>query len=285
LQAARKLTGAHILQIPYDSGRRNFRMGNGPARIARALAGLNAISSEAITVEEQPFELRTTMCLVHAASAKVREVQAENRLPILLAGGCINSLASLAGLGPDVALLWFDAHADFNNPESTPSGFIDGMALATITGRCWRTLRASIPGFRSIPEKNVVLIGARDLDPEERTLVEESEITWLRSESIRNNVVKAVLGNVLGQLPNAAYLHIDMDVLDREEGQINEYSSSGGLRLSELLEIVRFVGHNRAIVGAAITAYDPSVDRDSKGLNAVVATVKELLAAACIDNS
>ena len=208
---------------------------------------------------------------------------AENRFPILLAGGCINSWASLGALGPDVALLWFDAHADFNTPETTQSGFIDGMALAAITGRCWRTLTASIPGFHSVAEKNVVLIGARDLDPEERTLVEESEMTWLRSESIRDKGVKAAVESLPAELPTATYLHIDMDVLDREEARVNEYSSDGGLRVSELLEIIRSVGHNRAIVGAAITAYDPSVDHDSKGLNAAVATVKALLAATCIN--
>jgi arginase family enzyme len=60
---------------------------------------------------------------------------------------------------------------------------------------------------------------------------------------------------------------------------------SGRLPVSELLETIRFVGHNRAIVGAAITAYDPSVDQDSKPALAAVAVVKELLAATCIDLS
>ena len=66
---------------------------------------------------------------------------------------------------------------------------------------------------------------------------------------------------------------------------MNEYSSSGGLAVSELLQIIQLVSQNHAIVGASITAYDPAVDHDSKALHAAVAAVKELLSAACIDVS
>jgi arginase family enzyme len=77
-------------------------------------------------------------------------------------------------------------------------------------------------------------------------------------------------------------LHIDLDVLDREAARVNEYSSTGGLTVTEVLEAIRFIRHHRAIVGAAITAYDPSVDQHSKALDAAVAVVKELTAT-CID--
>ena len=261
-------------------------MGNGPAHLKRALADLAGVSSEAITVEERPFELGTTFRILRAVSDRVRESIADNRLPILLAGGCLSSLGALAAIGSDTtAMIWFDAHADFNTPETTPSGFIDGMALAAITGRCWRILAASVPGFRPMHEKNVMLIGARDLDTEERTFLERSEITYLSPESIRQKGVEGCLSEVLARLPGRVYLHLDLDVLDRTEARVNEYSSTGGLTVSELLHIIRFVGHNRTIVGAAITAYDPSVDCDSKALHAGVAVIKALLAAACIDVS
>ncbi len=282
MEAARHFSGAYILQIPYDSGQRDFRMGNGPARIAQELVGLRGLTSETISIEKRPFELGTTLSVVRAASEKVRSATASNRFPILLAGGCINTTASMAALGTDVTLFWFDAHGDFNTPETTRSGFIDGMALATITGRCWCTLTGSIPGFRAIPERKVLLIGARDVDPDERMALEQSDVTWLRTKSIREGGVESALGLVLAELPNAAYLHIDLDVLDRDAARVNEYSSTGGFTVSELLEIIRFIRHHCAIVGASITAYDPSVDRDSKALHAAVAAVQELTAG-CID--
>jgi arginase len=239
-----------------------------------------AVSSETIAVDERPFELGTTVQILRTVSDKTRTAITDNRLPILFAGGCINTLGSLSAIGPDVAVIWFDAHADFNTPETTPSGFIDGMALAAITGRCWRTLADSVPGFRPIPEKNVVLIGARDLDMQERMSLVKSEITWVGAESIRKNGVENALVGVLPRLPGRIYFHIDLDVLDREEARVNEYSSSGGLAVAELLQIIQFVSDSRAIVGASITA---AVDHDSKALHAAVDVMKELLSAACID--
>ena len=261
-------------------------MGNGPAHIANELGNSKAVTTETITVDERPFELGTTFQILRSVVDKVKHSVSADRLPILLAGGCLNSLGCLSAIDPDsTALIWFDAHADFNTPETTPSGFIDGMALATIAGRCWRNLTATVPGFRPLPEKNVLLIGARDLDFQERTALVQSEITWLTAESLRRDGLEEALGKELPRLPERVYFHIDLDVLDRAEACVNEYSSSGGLTVSELLDIIRFVGLNRGIVGASITAYDPSVDHDSRAVRAAVAAIKQLLSAACIDVS
>ena len=281
MQPARNFSGAHLIQVPYDSGRRNFRMGNGPAHLAKQLVDSGA-STDTITVEERPFELGTTFSILRAVSDKVKQCISEERLPILLAGGCINTLGSLSAIGPEsTALVWFDAHADFNTPETTPSGYSDGMALAAITGRCWSNLTGSVPGFRPLAEKNVLLVGARDLDPDERASLGQSEVTWLSTDAIRKN--GADLPDILRGLPERVYVHLDLDVLDRSEACVNEYSSGGGLTVTEILEVIRLVGQNRAIVGAAITAYDPSGDRDLRASHAGVAAVRELLSAACID--
>jgi arginase len=286
LHAVHNFSGAHVLQIPYASGRRNSGTGNGPARLAEQLVNFKSVSPETITVEERSFELATTIPILRAISEKVEGAMVGNRFPILLAGGCSSTVGALSRIGAEsTGLIWFDAHGDFNTPESTPSGFVDGMALAMATGRCWRTLVHSIPGFRPFPEKNVVLIGAHDLDPEERTSLERSEITWLRLESIRKNGVENALGGLLSRLPERVYLHVDLDVIDCEEARVNQYSAPGGMKVSELLHTIRFIGDNRAIAGASVTAYDPSVDHDSKGLHAGVAVIKQVLAGACIDIS
>lgn len=258
-------------------------MGNGPAHIAQQLTNLKGVSRDTISVEERPFELGTTFTVLRAVTEKVKAAIESHRFPIVLAGGCLNSLGALSALGTEsTALIWFDAHGDFNTPETTPSGFIDGMAIAAITGRCWCTLTASVPGFVPLPEKNVVLIGARDLDDEERTALENSKIRRLSSQSLRQHGIEKTLRGIFTDLPERTYVHLDLDVLDRSEARANEYSCAGGLSAAELIEIIRFIGHNRAIVGASITAYDPSVDQDLKALDAAVAAVKAVLAGACI---
>ena len=62
-----------------------------------------------------------------------------------------------------------DAHADFDVPDDNLSGFLDVMALSTLTGACWQALAATIPGFKPVPERNVLLAGARDLNDYQRS--------------------------------------------------------------------------------------------------------------------
>jgi arginase len=288
LSTGTNLLRTHIIQVPYDSGRRNVRMGNGPGHlIEQGFSSLEEISFEKVEVEELPFELGTTFRVLRSLSEKVNTATQNNCLPLVLAGGCISSVGTLSGLSAEpVAVVWLDAHADFNTPETSVSGFIDGMALATATGRCWRNLTSSISGFRPVSEKNVILIGARDLDQEERGLLERSEISWIDTATIRDRGVQNALGAALRKIePERVYLHIDLDVLDRSEACANEFSSAGGLTVAELLRTVRVVADSRSIVAAAITAYDPSYDGDGKALRAAKELVKELQAVGCIDVS
>ena len=276
----------HIVQVPYDSGRKNVRMRKGPGYlVTHGIISLEAVSVDRVEVEELTFELGTTFRVLRSLSEKVNTATQNNCLPLVLAGGCISCLGTLSGLsaGP-IAVIWLDAHADFNTPETSVSGFIDGMALAAATGRCWRNLTSSIDGFRPVSEKNVILIGARDLDPDERGLLERSEISWIDMPMIRDRGVGEALRTALRNVePERVYLHIDLDVLDRGEASVNEFSSTGGLTVAELLQTVRVISEAKSIVAAAITAYDPSYDRDGKALRAAGELVKELHAVGCID--
>ena len=81
-------------------------------------------------------EVGASMEVVAALRDAVREIVAAGDFPLVLGGVCSSSLGVLAGLGspPDLGVVWFDAHGDFNTPETTPTGFFDGMPLAMLTG-------------------------------------------------------------------------------------------------------------------------------------------------------
>ena len=270
-----------IIQVPYDSGQKEVRMGNGPAHLARhGLDSIPEVHADRVEVETLLFEHGTTFRLLRLLSEKVASAIESDRFPLVLAGGCISCIGTLAGLRAEsCAIVWLDAHGDFNTPETTGSGFFDGMALATAVGRCWRTLTSSVPGFRPVSEKDVVLIAARDFDPEERKLLERSAVTWIGTATIRKLGARDALWGVLERLePKQVYLHIDLDVLDSNEARANQFSSPGGLTLAELLQTVRVVAAARPVAAAAITAYDPSYDTSGKALQAGTAIMKELTA-------
>ena len=250
-------------------------MGDGPAHIVNH--GLKKRGQEGIYIEEAlienrfPLEVCTTVQVARALADRVREAVNQSRLPLVLAGGCMSSIGTLAGLQAPVGVLWLDAHGDFNTPETTVTGFFDGMALATVTGRCWRNLAATVPGFQSVPDSQVILLGARDFDPAERQLLDMSAVTLIGTPKIRLAGVPRALEPALERihgLTQRIYLHIDLDVLDITEAHVNQFSCSGGLTLAELLDVIRLVSSHSSVAAAAITAYDPACDEGDRALNA-----------------
>jgi arginase len=133
--------------------------------------------------------------------------------PLLLSGDCPAGLAVSAGLQrrhPEIAVVWLDAHGDFNTPDITISGYLGGMPVAMLTGRA-PELFADPLGLRPVPERNIVLADARDLDPAERDALAASLVRRIPA------TVDAFLAAVseLRDLP--VYLHVDVDIMDSTE--------------------------------------------------------------------
>ena len=75
------------------------------------------------------------------------------RLPLVLGGNCNTAVGGVSGIGgPRLGVLWFDAHGDFCTPDTTVSGFLDGMGFAMTMGRGWRRVLSTVPGYAPIPE-------------------------------------------------------------------------------------------------------------------------------------
>ncbi|WP_157357567.1 arginase family protein [Amycolatopsis nigrescens] len=148
-----------------------------------------------------------------------------------------------------------------NNPPSE-SGFFDGMALAMLTGDCWRPLAGTVPGFRPVPQNQVVLAGARDFDEAERARVENSALLVLPPERVHGEG----MAGALAELPSAVrriYLHIDLDVHDRASvGAANDYAADGGPGAEAVRSAVGAVSAAYPIAAVTLSAYDPATDRD-----------------------
>jgi arginase len=261
-------------------------MGAGPERLLHAgLAEEIRAMGHQVHIEQiepgddgPPAEIRTAFELNRVLAGRVRSVVENGGFPVVLAGNCNTALGTLAGLGnQECGVLWFDSHGDFNTPETTTGGFLDGMALATVTGHCWRQLAAaSVPGFQPVPERNVVLLGTRDLDPLERELLADSEITTLSPAQVRTD-----LPHVLGELTSRTrdvYVHIDLDVLDPTEGRANALAAPDGLSVEEVRAALQRISGLFQVRAVALTAYDPSFDTDGRVCRAAFLLLRSLLA-------
>ena len=155
-----------IIQIPYDSGHKSIRTERGPERLLQH--GVDQILRDcghqvgSYRIESKTSfttEIGTAFELNRLLAEQISSTISSKMFPIVLAGNCNSCLGTIAGIGQNrLGIVWFDAHGDFNTPETTISGFLDGMGLAMATGHCWRSLLRTIPGFSPIPEANVLHI-------------------------------------------------------------------------------------------------------------------------------
>lgn len=279
-----------LLEVPYESGRMLFRMGLGPRHllehgVARILAEHgHEVDTRTIALDsDADGEIASAFALDRLIAHSVADARAHAQFPLLLAGNCGRTLGVLSGLGAgDAGIVWFDAHADLNTPDTTTSGFLDGTSLATLTGRCWRSLSASVPGFTPLPDAHVVLVGARAIDEPEAELLRDSEITPVTAHAIRRSNIVDALAPALGELHARArrvYLHVDLDVLDSAEAMVNQFATSDGLTLKQLLAAIRRIGEQFDVIGATLSAFDPTCDANGAAGEAGLKVVEALAGA------
>jgi arginase len=260
-----------LLSVPYDSGVRGARVGAGPEALLKS--GLaDRIASRGHEVSQTTIELPPDSFLPEVKAAfeldrrlakAVSAAIARDAFPVVLSGNCISSLATVSGLGvSEPGVIWFDAHGDFNTPETTKSGFLDGMALAILTGRCWQLLAKTISGFAPVGDDRAMLIGARHFDDDESALLSKTKVVQVSSDSVRKEFRDTL--SDFGQRVRDVYLHVDLDVLDTSEGNANSFAVAGGLSLRELLGAIHAIGDVTRIRAVALTAYDPACDREGK---------------------
>jgi arginase len=266
----------NIEKIVCFQGRAGERaVGNIPGALAVAQA-MSVEWNRPVSIIGAPSNPRNDSCADALSQARraldelYRSVTAQRRaglLPVcvLPTDGAAPAVLSAAINGSrDVSLVWFDAHADFNTPETTQSGFLGGMALAASCGLWNYGLPAATRA------ENVVLVGARAID--------EAENDSLRRSAIRR---LAALGDVASQLANLplhpkAYIHLDLDCL--EPGIVPlQYAEPGGMTPEAVRACVSGIVSRCEVVGLSISEFyrQPHSDADRGALH----TVLEILAA------
>jgi arginase len=276
-----------IITVPYDSGHQDRRMGAGPQHLLdNGLGASLRPDGRGVTVttvrhqREPPAEVATAFELQDLVSRQVRAAVDEEQLPLVLSGNCnMAALGSLAGAGPeDLGIVWFDAHGEFNTPETTTTGFIDGMGLAIAIGHCWKEMVKGVPGFSPIPEENVVMAWVRAVDVAEQERFDASGVTVVGPDD-EGQGLRALADALDGLRSRVArvYVHLDLDVLDAVRvGKANEFATREGMDMGQLEAALGMVRERFAIAAAGIASYDPSFDTDGRVLRAATASAKTL---------
>jgi arginase len=276
----------HVLQVPYDSGHRDRRMGHGPIHLLEhgVIECLQQIDGE---IQLTPVEVATpfpteigTAFELHRTVAHVVATTVQGKgLPLVLSGNCNSAIGTVAGLyaahpGTPVGIIWFDGHGDCNTPETFTGDFLDAMALSTLTGRCWQALASTVPGFRSTPDEHAVLVGAHGADEGALSILSASRIAHVRTPALKTdgvaNAMRSTLDVLTARGVARVYVHLDVDVLDAAYAPANQFAPVGGLLPNHMLACVEEVARRFTITAATVASYDPMYDREDRILHAAL---------------
>ncbi len=205
----------------------------------------------AVTIKDRtPLE----MAKLHAPIRAFTEATIDNNdRPILLAGDCCGALPVLSALqhsGIHPTLIWFDAHADFNTPETSPSQFLGGMPLAMISGRGPQWLCDSNE-LTPLEDHRIILVDARDLDPLEKEAVKASGIQHVRMQDILSM-----------HFDGPVHLHFDTDLINADECAAFNYPVSGGPFSQEVKQTFEAMAKTADIRAVSVSGWTGALDTD-----------------------
>jgi arginase len=265
-----------VIQVPSHAGDDHHASSRGPGRLIEAGA-VELFTSRGVAANVEAVGGPTAFRDTASSSAevnrqlamRVRDANENRRLPVVLAGSCNASLGVLAGFEHErCGAVWLDAHADFNTPESTTSGFFPGMSIAVITGHCYRDYWAQIGDNTPLAEETVLMFGVRDLSPEaERERLQGSKIDvveW-RDGAPAGDILAAL--DRLSRRVSEVYVHVDFDAFAPEIAPgVADQPVAGGLSFAEAESIIWGTGERFFIRAATFATYAPDHDLDDTTL-------------------
>jgi arginase len=288
-----------IIGVPMDLGQNRRGVDMGPSAIRYAnlkerierlgyqvedRGNLHVPTAETYKIENE--KLRYLPAVVKVSEDICKEVSAvvkEGHFPIILGGDhsiAIGSIAGLTHVYKKLGVIWFDAHADFNTAETTPSGNIHGMPLACSLGIGHEDL-INIGGFSpKIAPENVVIVGARSVDPEERELIKKHGITCFTMHEVDKMGIGQVMEEAIriaSEGTDGIHLSLDLDSIDPDMAPGVGTPVLGGVTYREGHLAMEMLYQSGKVVSCDVVEVNPILDKENKTARTAVEMVCSLL--------
>lgn len=287
-----------LIYSPYHVGIHNQAVGAGPFQIkdqglVSSLRGLGVTVHECEIEPVDDFEgdIGRSFEIYRRTSKLVTAARDTGSFPIVVSGNCGATVGVHAGLNGskrvdqnEIGCIWFDAHDDFNVPDTMTSGYFDSQPVAIMAGQCWRALVETVPGYTPLNLNKLLHVGLRDLNDLELERVKNAgyPVIWGNAGEVN---YPEVLSDALSQrTADATMVHVDLDCLSAKVGQVNKYKPEpGGLSEDDLYRCMESVPAKVRPLSLTIASYDPAYDEEVKigaiAVRAISAFVRAMLRA------
>lgn len=213
----------------------------------------------------------------------VKNVVENQRTPLVLGGDHSIAIGTLAGLSlhyKNLGVIWFDAHADLNTPETTPSGNIHGMPLATSIGLGHERLTSILHSEAKIQAENIIIIGGRSIDEGERVLIKERGIQVYTMHEIdrlgMTHVMEQTLAYFKDKQIDGLHLSLDLDALDPLYTPGVGTPVAGGITYRESHLAMEMIQESGLLTSAEFVEVNPILDERNKTADVAVALIGSL---------
>ncbi len=216
-------------------------------------------------------------------AAKVDEVMKAGRFPLVIGGDHSLAIGTIKGVLkniPRLGVIWFDAHGDINTGETSPSGNIHGMPVASLLGRGLDRLSAIGGSEFKLSKENIAYVGCRDLDSGERRALKELGIPVFTMHEIDLNGIQWVMDKAMAiasQGTDGVHVSFDVDVLDPAFAPGTGTIVPGGMEYREAHLSLELVTKNVNLVSVEFVEVNPILDDKNKTAEAAVALAGSLL--------
>jgi len=212
----------------------------------------------------------------------------EEYFPIFLGGDHSIAIGTVSGVARNferTGLIWFDAHADFNTPETSPSGNIHGMPLSVLTGRGHPNLVAIGGEGASVRSEDVVILGLRSVDVEERRLLKAAGIRVYTMKEVDAYGIASVVRRALRDLSHLDRIHLsfDLDVIDPDVAPGVGTPVRGGLSYREAHLVMELINEAEIVTSLDVVEVNPILDDRNGTAELAVELVASLMGRRIID--
>jgi arginase len=279
-----------VLGVPLDLGasRRGVDMGPSAMRVAGLEARLEALGHQVTDAgniqvaiaETQGFGSQNARYLKQIAETCTRTAEAvvktleDGRTPLVLGGDHSLAAGSVSGVaefyrrrGEKIGVIWIDAHSDINTPETSPSGNVHGMPLASLLGMGPEALTDIFGYAPKIRPENTVLVGVRDIDAAERANIQRAGIVVYTMRDIDERGMRAVMEDALraATAGTAGYhVSLDMDWIDPEDAPGVGTPVRGGATYREAHLAMEVLADHGGMLSFELVEVNPVIDEHNR---------------------
>lgn len=262
----------HVVTVPYRYDEPNDGLGRGPNALLKAglrqrlkaigIDTMDPVEAQLPDSERIPGKLAINIGKLGADTAtRVAEPVRAGEPVLVLVGddtatiGVVSGLQQAHGAGANIGLVWLDAHADFNTPETSYSGILFGMPVAIVAGLAGPLWREAAQLQSTLPTDRILIAGVRETDEKEEVLLRSTDVRVITADEVRQGTT---FENALDRFAVSVeyiVLHLDLDLLDPSLVPSSTTPSPHGLTIKQTARMINYViatGKTAALVVAGL---------------------------------